>query len=290
LKRLSASITMLVCLLVLTGCSFRSNLTMWAMRPVLDGAITSLLAETDIELARAGLESNLKLLEGIIRTKPDDRELLTLAARGFTGYAMMFLEDSEPDRARLFYERARTYGMRVLEMSARELSEADITLAIFQGKINDLKRKDLPAAYWTATAWAQRINLELTSTESIAEFPRATALMQWVLDNDPTFYYSGPLWFFGTYYSSLPPLLGGDPERSKDFFSQAVEADGSHFLWGKLLYARYYAVQTLDRELFVELLEEVKNGAKDEPEDLRLINRIAALKAEKMLQKVDQFF
>ena len=290
MKRLSASITMLVCLLVLTGCSFRSNLTMWAMRPVLDGAITSLLAETDIELARAGLESNLKLLEGIIRTKPDDRELLTLAARGFTGYAMMFLEDSEPDRARLFYERARTYGMRVLEMSARELSEADITLAIFQGKINDLKRKDLPAAYWTATAWAQRINLELTSTESIAEFPRATALMQWVLDNDPTFYYSGPLWFFGTYYSSLPPLLGGDPERSKDFFSQAVEADGSHFLWGKLLYARYYAVQTLDRELFVELLEEVKNGAKDEPEDLRLINRIAALKAEKMLQKVDQFF
>ena len=65
----------------------------WAARPVLDGAIQSLLSETDIELAKTGLESELKLLEGIIRTRPDDRQLLELASQGFTGYTMMFVED-----------------------------------------------------------------------------------------------------------------------------------------------------------------------------------------------------
>ena len=35
--------------------------------------------------------------------------------------------------------------------------------------IAGLKDKDVPAAYWTAAAWAQRINLEKTSTKSLLQ-------------------------------------------------------------------------------------------------------------------------
>ncbi|MDP8239172.1 MAG: TRAP transporter TatT component family protein [Candidatus Hatepunaea meridiana] len=268
----------------------RSSLTIWAVRPVLNGAIQSLLSETDLEIARTGLEAELKLLEGIILTCPEDRQLLVLAAQGFTGYAMMFLDGSEPERARLFYERGRKYGIRALSLRVREFSSDELTLKDFNKLINKLKRNDIPAVYWTATAWAQRINLELTSTKSLSESPRATSLMQWVLDNDPSFYYSGPLWFFGTYYSSIPPMLGGNPEKSRQYFEDANKADGEYFLWGKLLYARYYAVQVLDKELYVTLLNDVINGAPNEPDDLGLINKIAIIKAKELLKEVDELF
>lgn len=262
----------------------------WSMKPILDGSIESLLSETDIELARTGLEAELKLLEGVIRTSPKDEQLLVLAAQGFTGYAMMFLEGEDKERALLMYDRGRMYGMRALGLSIPELLIDDLTFNEFKSLLTKLKRKDLPAAYWTATAWASRINLDLTSPKALRESPRATSLMQWVMDSEPHYYFSGPLWFFGTYYSSLPPIMGGNIERAKGFFEQAMYADGNRFLWGKLLYAKKYSVQALDRELFEKLLNEIIAGANDEPEELRLLNRIASIKAEELLKNIDEIF
>jgi len=265
-------------------------MVIWAVRPVIDEVIQSLLAETDIELARSGLEVDLKMLEGLIRTRPEDRRLLVLAAQGFTGYAMMFLEDEAPQRARLIYERGRIYGIRALSLSVGDFAKDDLTLAEFNTAIKRLGKKDIPAAYWTAAAWAGRINLERTDTKSLAESSRTTALMAWVEEKEPGFYYSGPLWFFGTYYASLPPMLGGNPDLACRYFERAVDEDGDHFLWGKLLYARYYAVQTLDRELFESLLVDIIEGSDNEPDNLKLLNRIAAVKAEELLKRVDEFF
>ena len=289
-KSIIGALSAIICIAFLTGCSFRSNLVMWAARPILDGAILSLLSETDIEIARTGLESDLKLIEGILLTRPEDRYLLVLAAQGFTGYAMMYLEDENPERAALFYERGRVYGYRALSLNMKKLSDENLKLSEFNAIVKKLKKNDIPAAYWTATAWAQRISLELSSPKSLAESPRAVSLMEQVLRMEPEFYYSGPLWFFGTYYSSLPPMVGGDTDMSQEFFETAVRNDGNRFLWGKLLYARYYAVQTLDKDLYVKLLLDVIEGAEDEPEDLRLLNRIAMRKAEELLKRVDELF
>ncbi len=276
--------------IILSGCSFRSMMVVWASRPILEGSILSVLCETDIDLARTGLEADLKLLEGLIRSRPRDRLLLVLAAQGFTGYAIMFLDDSQPQRARTMYERGRKYGMRALSLSVKQLSNEELSLIQFRELVKKLDGRDIPAAYWTGTAWAQRINLERSSTRSLAESNRATALMQWVLEKDPHFYYSGPLWFFGTYYTTLPALTGGSTQKAQDYFERAISADGSRFLWGKLLYARYYAVQTLDKDLFIKVLNEVVEGADDEPEELRLINRVASMKAEELLKQIDRFF
>jgi len=256
----------------------------------MEGAIDALMAEPDIELARTGLESELKLLEGFLTLKPEDRELLVLAAQGFAGYALMFLQDEEPERAREFYQRARGYGLRALARRDGRFIRSDLMFVEFNALVSKLKSADLPAAYWTAVAWGGRIGLERSSPRALAEFPRATVLMQWVLDRDPNFYYSGPLWFFGSYYSSLPPLMGGDSERARDYFERAIEVDGDRFLYGKVLYAEKYAVQTLDRELFESLLMEVIDMAGDSPAELRLMNNIAARKAEALRARADELF
>jgi len=262
----------------------------WAGRPMMRGAIEALLAESDSELARTGLESELKLLEGLLNLKPDDRQMLVLAAQGFAGYALMFLEDEEPARALVFYERARCYGLKALAGRDKGFVRDDLSFGEFYRLIGRLKPSDLPAAYWTALAWAGRINLERSSPKALAQFPRANALMEWVMGRDPHFYYSGPLWFFGTYYSSLPPMMGGDLERARDYFERAMKTDGDRFLFGKLLYARNYAVQAYDRELFEALLTEVIAGIADCPDDLRLMNSIAARKAAILMKRADEIF
>jgi hypothetical protein len=279
-----------VSLNLFTGCSFRERIVIWAAKPVIEGAIQSLLSETDIELARTGLESELKLLEGMIVTRPHDSELLVLATQGFTGYAMMFVEDVDQNRARLLYERGKNYGLRALALSIPEFTDEGLKLDEFNLLIEKLKDCDIPAVYWTAAAWASRINLEKTSPKAMMESPRAVNLMQWVLETEPHFYYSAPLWFFGTYYATLPPMMGGSPKKSNEYFQSALKTDGDRFLWGRLLYAKTYAVQVLDRELFEEQLKFILKSAENEPNDLRLLNRIAALKAEELLARSGELF
>ncbi|MCF7810206.1 TRAP transporter TatT component family protein [bacterium] len=282
--------TFAVLLNLFTGCSFRERMVIWAAKPVVEGAIQSLLSETDIELAKTGLESELKLLEGMIVTRPNDRELLELAAQGFTGYTMMFVEDTDQNRARALYERGQKFGMRALSLSISEFMDERLKLDEFNLLIEELEDNDIPAAYWTAAAWASRINLEKSSPKAMMESPRAVNLMQWVLNTDPHFYYSAPLWYFGTYYASLPPMLGGSSAKSNEYFQRALKADGDKFLWGRLLYAKTYAVQVLDQGLFKEQLKQIVSGAENEPEDLRLLNRIASLKAQELLKQSEDLF
>ncbi|NQU06507.1 MAG: hypothetical protein HQ568_10470, partial [Calditrichaeota bacterium] len=158
-----------VLLNIFTGCSFRERMVIWAVKPVVEGAIQSLLSETDIELAQTGLESELKLLEGMIITRPHDRDLLVLAAQGFTGYAMMFVESADQNRARLLYERGREYGLRALALNIPELMNEGLRLDEFNSLLEQLKPNDIQAAYWTAAAWASRINLERTLPRAMLE-------------------------------------------------------------------------------------------------------------------------
>ena len=69
------------------SCAAPSGMVIWASRPMIDGAMQALMSETDLELARSGFESNLKLIDGFLELKPNDYELLTLATQGYAGYA-----------------------------------------------------------------------------------------------------------------------------------------------------------------------------------------------------------
>src|SRR5271169_4675665 len=61
--------------------------------------------EPDPQLAKEAMASQIKLLEAFIKNEPDNTTLLVLAAQAFGGYAFLFTEDTQPDRARDFYFR-----------------------------------------------------------------------------------------------------------------------------------------------------------------------------------------
>ena len=55
-------------------------------------------------------------------------------------------------------------------------------------------------------------------------------------------------------------------------------------------FARYYARQLLDRDLFVGTLTKVLSLPADMDPDLTLVNTLAQQKAKRLLEQVDDFF
>jgi len=92
------------------------------------------------------------------------------------------------------------------------------------------------------------------------------------------------------YHLARPKAYGGDPERARRHFEKAFELSQEKFLMSQVLYAKYYARQTFDRELFVSTLEKVLEAPADSVPELTLLNTIAKHQAKGLLEQVDDYF
>ena len=116
--------------LAAAGCSFQS-LSARMMRPMLDDIANSLYRQTDLELAKDGLPSFLLIIDGLLESDPYDRQLLLTGAQAYSAYAMAFVEDEDPVRARALYDRGREIGWRAL-------GDAEMERAIREGTFDEL--------------------------------------------------------------------------------------------------------------------------------------------------------
>ncbi|MBM3328106.1 MAG: hypothetical protein FJY67_01355 [Calditrichaeota bacterium] len=284
------TLTLVFLSLILCGCGLSNRLVVRMSRPLIEGTMEAILSETDPEIARTAMEAHLKLLEGMIVTAPNDRQLLTLAAQGFTGYALLFVEAESKERASGFYLRGKEYGLRALFTGQSKLGQQDPTFTEWERAVRRLDRSDVAAAYWTGAAWSAYINLNRDRPAAIASFARARLLFEQVYRLDPNYYYSGPRWMLGLSYAGLPKMVGGGPEIAWPFFREALDADGDRFLLGKVLCAEYYAVSAGDSVLFRRLLQEAIIPPPVEPPELRLLNRMAARRAAELLRRIEELF
>ena len=132
--------------------------------------------------------------------------------------------------------------------------------------------------------------LQLEDPDAIADLPTVGAMMEWVRDREPTYFYGGPYLYFGTYFGSLPPTLGGRPELAKENFERAIAVSQGKFLMTYVLYAKTYAVETQNEGLFQDLLNRVVSSSVDVLPEQRLANAVAKKRARELLAGKDQYF
>jgi hypothetical protein len=274
--------------LFLSGCV--QSIAISTVGGIVDDGFVAFTEEDDLAFAEASLPGNLKLVEVLLKSEPDNERLLLLASQGYASYALAFLEDSDRDRARSFYLRGRDFGLRLLRQD-QELARAidgspDDLRAVLASRDNGL----VPAIFWTAFGWGGYVQLALDSPDALADIPRVEAMMEFVAAVDSGFYYGGAHIFLGTLAGMRPRLLGGDPERSRAHFEAALRLNGGTFLMTHVYYAKSYAVQTLDEELFVSLLETVRATPLDILPENRLANAVAKRKAEALLARRSDLF
>lgn len=280
---------LLVACIQLGGCS-TGQLIARGASPLIDNGVIAMNRETDLEIARASIPPNLKMIEALLLADPDNSAYELQAAMGFYGYAMGFVDDDDPDRATALYRRAFDHARVALAaqgMSA-ELLAGDT--AQFDTALAKLNARAVPALFWTASSWGKWIEHQLDEPARLAELPRVEALMRRVLALDETYYHGGTHLFFGAYYGGRAPMFGGDFSRAAQHFDQAARISQNRLLLVDVYRAQYLFRQMADRAAFHAALTRVIDAPASTDSDLNLANAIAKQKAGKLLAQEDILF
>jgi len=282
-------VTPMLLMVFLSGCSLQ-KIALRTTTGLLYSSIDAIYQEEDLIIAEQAIASDLKLVEGLLQSDPENKDLLLLLTQGYASYSMGFVEDQSEGRAQLFYLRARDYGLRLLRTTRAFKDSIPAKESNFVSRLSRLKKKDVPALFWTAFAWAGWINLSKDNPQAIFELGKVKAMMQRVLELDEGFFFGAAHLFFGSIYGSLPKMLGGDPEKAREHFDRCLKISGGKFLLAYVYLARYYAQPLLDEALFDKYLKIVLQAPTDILPGYQLLTAIARRKAQKWIVKKEELF
>jgi tetratricopeptide (TPR) repeat protein len=250
----------------------------------------TIFEECDPELAEASIPPNLKLMEGLLKSDPENRKILTTLSMGFAGYSLLFIEPEDPERASAMYLRALEYGTRALGEKGAPLRNRDGGLEPVRAMLKNMDPNDLEALFWTTLSWNAWINLNLNKPSALAQLSASEACLRRVLELDEHFFYSAPHILMGASLAARPPILGGSPEKARIHFEQALQENHRKFYLAQVYLAKYYAVRVQDKELFARTLAEVVHGNPRELQDVCLINRVMQRRAQELVKQAEDLF
>lgn len=289
LPRTSLGLTLIgLCTLLLNACS-TGQIVARSSLSIMDSGVASMNRESDLELAKMAIPANLKLVESLTREIPANRELRIHAAQGFYGYSFGFVEDENPARASALYLRGLKHALAALETAGLGNPMA-MQRDVLRQNLATLELNAVPDLFWAASNWAKWIDMNRTDPARIADMGKVEALMQRVLELDETFYFGGPHIFFGVWYGSRPPMLGGNFALSEMHFDKARNMTQGKLLITDVLYAQYLAVQQGNRKAFHDKLTTVVDTPPDSYPEMALANAIAQHKAKILLKIEEELF
>ncbi len=187
------------------------------------------------------------------------------------------------------YLKAKTYGVKALSKNKRFAKALEGTYDEFVASLQSFKKKDAGALFTTASAWVMWIIASSDSPAALGEMPRVLAMMERVQQLDPEIREGGVDLFYGIYYTVLPLGGGRDLEKAKQHFDRSIEIAGPEYLLPRVTFAEFYARYAFDQELFETTLNEVLAAEPDIPK-FTLMNAVAQLRAQDLLDKVDDLF
>lgn len=271
---------LLLTLLFLSGCSIYR---------IPDDIGYGVLNNNDLATVRDGLPTYLLLIDGGLITYPQNKSLLLTSVSLNSAYSGIFVVDE----------------VRKLKMSNKAFSHAQKAICLYREQACDIKtasfdefekiivdfvkEKDLPFLYALASTWTSHIELTSDDYNSIAELGRVEMLMQQVININKTYENGMPWVYLGVLNSLIPPALGGNPEKGKSFFEQAIAISAGKNLIAKVLYAEKYARLIFDQKLHDRLLNEVL-AANSTVHGLTLQNEYAKIRAQTLLDDSPDYF
>jgi len=275
---LRPSLLILLGILMLTS-SCTSLITSVAIKP----AVSNLQKQSDINLVCEGASSYLLMIDSLIESDPNNKELLKIGAQSYSGSVAALKSCGAPrERLKTLSDKAGRYGKTLLS-TMLPIGEGNPEL--FDAELKKRSASDADSLFWGSYGWLTWIEQQQGSPAAMADLVNIEKIMERLLEIDDTVEQGGPHLFFGVLYGSKPKMIGGDPERSRSHFERAMEISNRSFLMAQVLFAATYSRMVFDRELHDSLLEEVIAFELDQAPDNRLSNQIAKRRAEELLEE-----
>lgn len=300
LRKALAGFALLTLVVFSSGCSverFAAN----KIGDTLASSGTTYSADNYPELIGAALPFSLKLMESVLASTPEHRDLLAATSAGFTQYAYAFvqqqadataLEDTDHawvdwNRARRLYLRARDYGLRGLDVALPGFSgelRADHAAAAARASAAEV---DL--LYWTAVSWVAAISLGKDDPSLVAELPLVSAMIDRALALDEG-WDRGAIHAFLITYTMARPDAGPEAAASaRRHYDRAVElsqgkAAGPHVSWAETV-----CLPREDRACFEQAIAAATKINPDDDPATRLVNIIMQRRAAWLSANLDRW-
>jgi hypothetical protein len=275
--------------LLLAGCS-TGKMVVRGSLSIMDSGVESMNSETDLQLARAAMPANLKLLEGMLLEDPNNIDLLLFATQGFYGYSYGFIETEDPARAGALYRRCYGYALRTFSLRGFNIDPETASADDLQAAVAKASKGDVPAIFWTASCLGKWADMNRDNIASVAGLSNVAILMQRVIELDDTYYYGAAHMFFGVYYGGLSPMFGGDYALSEQHFQRANEINHDKLLLVDLLHAEFLDRQQLNQAGFHQRLTAILEAPADLYPQMALVNAISKHKAALLLEQEGEWF
>ena len=272
-------------LLSLTACS---SLISSAKKEFAEDLSATILAHDEPETVKQAIPTYLILVSSLIRGDQGNVDLLVSGSRLYGSYASVFVE--ETDRKIILAKKSFNYAEQAICLKMPKACTAKtMSYHVFEQTINDFRKEDASTLFAYGAAWLGLIQANRADWNSIAELPRAKAIVAKVLELDEGISNGDAHLYMGVMESLLPPAMGGKPEIAKKHFERALEISQRKNLMALLMYAEKYARLLFNRELHDSLLNELLAVDVHDSKTL-LIDTIARVKAKELLADADDYF
>lgn len=257
------------------------------------------LSDEDPDLVGSALPFNLKTLETLLQSSPENRRLLLSATKAFVLYGYGFVEPlawelspSEFDaaetirkRAAGLYRRGFDYGMRGLQVDHAGLGER-LKVSPEQAA-QELDLEDLPLTVWSGAALGAAISVSKDDPESTADIAVVGALLERALALDEDYDHGAIHEFLLTYEASR---IGGSREKAREHYERALVLGPAKApsIW--LSWAERVSVAEQNRAEFLDLLQKTLAFDVSAHPETRLVNLLAQRRARWLESEVDELF
>ena len=285
-KFIAKSVLLIVNLNFIIACApIVSNITDNLARNLSD----AVLNQEDPKIVRDGAPAYLLLLDSLVAGNPENPVILSSASDLYTSYSAIFVNDA--NRSKILSERALKYSKKALCISYEDSCNwDDYSFDDFNLSLDDFDMKDSDLLLTYSTSYLVYIRSHSNDWNAIARLPYIESALEYYVEKNPeTENIDSVYTYLGILSTLLPPALGGDYEKGKRYFENAIEFSGDQNLSAKVEYALSYARPLYDRELHDKLLQEVisSNPVK---KNYTLLNVIAKEQASSMLEDADEYF
>jgi predicted anti-sigma-YlaC factor YlaD len=296
-------LSVFVLIAVISGsCSFK-RIAVNKLGNALASSGTTFEGDDDPDLVGESLPFALKLMESLLAESPRHSGLLLATVSGFTEYSYAFVgpqaeraftENVEESnvlrgRSRRLYLRARSYGMRALEVRYPGFSaslENDPMAALAR-----VRKRDVPLLYWTAAAHGLAISASKDDPEMIAQLPVVELFIRRAMELDEGWNEGALPEFLITIESARNGLKAEERQaRIEDYYTRALALSGGRRASLFVSYAENSSVPAQSRARFQEMLERALRIDPNQHPETRLANLLSQRRARWLLGRIDDLF